>query len=212
MSEAKMKATQTFTFIALAVMLWGCATSPPQPKSTRPGDVGHHDSGIVFPEAISEFRRGEVRAYDAKGRDMSAAYYLTDPRNQISITVYVYPGPKLISIGSPGNLVDTARKRLTDAHFEAIKADLSKRHPQSSLVSEQESAMQFRGQSLYGRTAAFKSEELFAYKIQPIVTQAEVYAFGKWIIKFRTTSPTASQKASAKSIQSFKEEFCSANE
>ncbi|MBU2621935.1 MAG: hypothetical protein KKD92_06420 [Proteobacteria bacterium] len=200
------------TSITLAVMLWGCATTPSQPKLTRPGDIGHHDSSIVFPEAIGAFRRGEVRTYDAKGRDMSAGYNLTDPRNTIVITVYVYPGPKLISIGSPANVVDTARRRLTGTHFDVIKAEHIKYHPWASLVSEHESALEFRGQSLYGRTAVFKSEELFAYRIQPIVTQAEVYAYGKWIIKFFTTNPAASQGVSVKFIQAFKEEFRRTNE
>jgi hypothetical protein len=207
-----MKATQILTPITLAVMLWGCVTTFPQSKPISPGDIGHHDSGIVFPEAIGEFRRGKVTTHNTKEQDMSAGYDMADPRNQISITVYIYPGPKLTSIGSPAHVVYIARRRLTDTHFKEIKAEIFKHHSQASLMSEHEAALQFRGQSLYGRIATFKSEELFAGRIQPIVTYAEVYAYGKWIIKFRTTIPAASQEASAKFIQAFKEEFCRTNE
>ena len=72
--------------------------------------------------------------------------------------------------------------------------------------------MRFRGESLYGRAATFKLEEFFAGRTQSVVTTAEVYAFGKWVIKFRMTYPTATESAATESISAFKKEFFQEND
>jgi hypothetical protein len=210
--RAKMKTVRTIAALLFAMSICGCATIDRQSPPLLPGQVGHRESGIVFPETVAEFSRGEVKLYDAAGQDTSAGYNLAAPTNLVAITVYVYPGPRLISIGSPPDVVAAARKHLTDGHFEGVKGEVVKYHPSATAMSDQETGMTFRGRSLYGRTAAFKAEEVFAGRIQPIVTRAEVYAFGKWIIKFRITYPVASEKAAVESTRAFKREFIRENE
>ena len=118
--------------------------------------AGHDKANIVFPETVAGFPRGQIHTYDPEGRDMSVGYDMADASNPIAITVYVYPGPRLVSIGSPANVIVIARKRHTDNHFEEVKQEILERRPSPSLVSDQETAIQFRGQPLYGRSATFK--------------------------------------------------------
>ena len=198
--------------LLLAAAVCGCVTDKPNSSPVLQNRKVHRETGIVFPATVGGFSRGEVKLYDAEGADMSAGYDLADPACQVAITVYVYPGPRLISIGSPPAVIATARKHLTDGHFEQVKREVLKYHPHAAAVSDQESSMAFRGQSLYGRIATFKSVEIFAWRTQAIVTQAEVYACGRWIIKYRITYPAALEQAAAESVHAFKKAFIQQNE
>ena len=155
-SGATMETLRSMSAILCLTLLGGCPGQTVRPRALRPGQVGHHKTGIVFPETVAGLPRGQVRTYDSKGLDMSAGYDLADVRNPVAITVYVYPAPKLVSIGSPADVVATARKHLTDRHFELVKQDILNRTPSASLVSDRETAMVFRGEPLYGRSARFR--------------------------------------------------------
>ena len=85
-------------------------------------------------------------------------------------------------------------------------------HPQASLLSERETAMQFQGQTLYGRSAQFKSRARFAHSVRPVISLVEVFAFGKWLIKLRVTHPVKSENQAEQTIAEFKTAFCEANE
>jgi len=207
-----MKTLHTLPMVLLVVFLCGCPATTRGPSNLRPGEMAHAASGILFPEHVLGFARGQIRAYDSSGRDVSVGYDLVDPQNPVVITVYVYPAPKLTSIGSPADVVETVRRKLTDNHFQGVKAEIMRSHPQASLLSERQTAMQFQGQSLYGRSARFKSRERFAHRTQPVISHAEVFAFGKWLIKFRITHPTESEDEAKHSIDEFKTAFCEANE
>jgi len=207
-----MKTEQLMAAFLFTLALCGCTTFNQQPPTLRPDQKGHRASAIAFPATVGLFPRGEVKLYDAAGEDIGAGYDLRNLLNPVAITVYVYPGPKLLSIGSPPEVIATARKHLTDNHFEAIKRELIKYHPQASATADEEVHVIFRGQSLYGRAAAFRSEELFAGRIQPVVTCAEIYAYGKWIIKFRATYPAATEKSGGESARTFVKDFIRANE
>lgn len=209
---AKMKSKRSIATLLFAVAICGCVTTEQRWPTLLPHQKGHQESGIAFPATIGEFPRGEITQYDAVGQNVSAGYDLIDSQNPVAITVYVSLGPKLLSIGSPPDVIATARKHLTDGYFDEVKRQILKYHPNASAVSDAESSMMFRGQSLYGRIATYKSKELFAHRIQPIVSSAEVYAYGKWIIKFRATYPEATEKAGAESTRAFIKEFMQQNE
>lgn len=65
------------------------------------GAYVHTASGITMPESIAGFQRDAVFRYDEDGLDVSAGYNLVTPSQHIAATVYVYPAPSLVSIGSP---------------------------------------------------------------------------------------------------------------
>ena len=207
-----METRKLIASILLTMFFFGCNSFDQSPPPLLPNQKGHRASGIAFPATVGVFPRGEVKIYDAAEEDIGAGYDLRDLLNPVAITVYVYPGPKLLSIGSPPEVIATARKHLTDNHFEDIKREITKHHPHASVTSDAETQVIFRGQSLYGRVAAFSSEELFAGRTQPIVTCAEIYAYGKWIVKFRATYPAATEKSGGESTRTFVKDFIRANE
>src|ERR1700687_3973353 len=92
---------------AFAVLLCGCPTmhtrylSQPERLAVS-GPYVHPASQINLPEHVDGFRRGAVLRYDAEGLDVSAAYNCVNASHPMWATVYVYPAPSLISIGSPG--------------------------------------------------------------------------------------------------------------
>jgi hypothetical protein len=206
-----MKAFGIISAVLLSIVVCGCPGTARGPGKLGPGEVGHSESGILFPDVVNGFVRGEIRCYDSVGRDVSAGYDLVDVQNLIAMTVYVHPAPKLISIGSSADFVESVRRTLTDSAFEGVKAGIMEVHPDGLLVSEGESEMQFRGKSLYGRSAKFKWRQRFAHQVQPVISHAEIFAFGKWLIKFRATHAVASADKAKETIEEFKKAFCEAN-
>lgn len=207
-----MKRLHILSALTITLLLCSCFTTREYVRPLTSGQVGHAEAGILFPKHVLDFTRGQFHTYDPEGLDVSMGYDLVNPTNLIAITVYVYPGPKLISIYSPADVIETTRRKLTDIHFQKVKAQVLDYHPETSLVLEQEITMQFQGQSLYGYSATFQSEEYFAHRVQPIISLAEVFAFDKWIIKFRITHPVKSKDQAKQAIEDFKKEFSKANE
>ena len=206
-----MRTLRSMSAVLCLMLLSGCPGQTLRPQPLRPDQVGHREAGIVFPETVAGLPCVEVRTYDAKGLDVSAVYALLDVSNPVVVTVYVYPASKLTSIGSPADVVATARRRLTDAHFEQVKREVVKRHPDASLLADTEATMVFRGESLYGRSATFTARDPSAGRTQWIMTHAEVFAFGKWVIKFRVTHPASTEGSAKGMIDAFKRAFCAAN-
>src|SRR5688572_5900640 len=107
------RSTLALLLLPLSILLIGCPARP-QPLDQphiilAEGAYVHEKSGMTFPIAVGDFQRGAVQRYDREGLDVSAGYNLFDSRRQIIATVYVYPAPSLLSIGSPPQTVDSAR-------------------------------------------------------------------------------------------------------
>jgi hypothetical protein len=69
----------------------------------------------------------------------------------------------------------------------------------------------FRERLLGGQSASFSLREEFAYRVQPLFSDVEVYPFGEWLIKFRMTYPVQSEGEAKGAIEAFKDAFCEAN-
>ena len=119
--------TKHFVRIGVACMLLaGC--KPPQPTYLAQPEViqaqgayVHGPSGMTFPTTVGDFQRASITRYDAAGQDMGAGYNLLAPGWAVAATVYVYPAPSLISIGSPSDVVASARATLCKTEFERRK-------------------------------------------------------------------------------------------
>ena len=124
-------------FALLSISLVGCPARPrplAQPQTILTEGSYTHRSGMTFPLAVEGFRRSIVQRYDQEGLDVSAGYDLYDPSHKIAATVYVYPAPSLVSIGSPPEVVETAHARLAKNEFEARKREILQSHPWSRLI------------------------------------------------------------------------------
>ena len=114
-----------FLLVPLLILLVGCPARPRplnQPQAIfADGAYTHEKSGMTFPLAVGDFQRGTVLRYDQDGLDVSVGYNLSGEKQAIIATVYVYPAPPLVSIGSPPEILASARSFLAKNEFEAKK-------------------------------------------------------------------------------------------
>ena len=175
--------------------------SKPIPIVTETSFV-HAATEVVFAPAIDGFDRVGILQYDQEGRNVSASYVFT-AGHDIVATVYIYPAPKLVSIGSPANVVAGARWHLMQGEFQGVKHDIMRAHPNALLKSEELSYLEFNGERLPGLVARYEYEDLFAGAISPLTSDAYLFPWGKWLLKFRTTYTQSSSERVQPIIQSF---------
>jgi hypothetical protein len=145
----------------------------------------------MFPLAVEGFRRGVVQRYDQEGLDLSAGYDLYDPSHKIAATVYVYPAPLLVSIGSSPEVVAIAHARLAKNEFEARKREILQSHPGSRLIEESDVSISNGAGAKAGKMATFEYNGLFASERQALKSHLYMFNFvgGKWALKYRITYP-----------------------
>ncbi|MGI8785855.1 MAG: hypothetical protein ACR2L2_19645 [Acidobacteriota bacterium] len=196
---------KTIPVPALLVLLMACASGPIGRDESTPsgtnaserlaaqGTYVHPASRIRFPKNIGGFQRERVIRYDAKGLDVSAAYNCLNALHPMAATVYVYPAPSLVSIGSSPEVVASARARLTENEFEHRKQEILHAHPGGRLVEQRDTVRVETGQSYSGKLAIFEYEGVFAGSRVPIRSHLYLFCYvgGKWTVKYRFTHPKA---------------------
>lgn len=184
--------------ILLSSLLAGCPARPRplnQPQVIfAEGAYTHERSGMTFPLAVGDFRRSLVQRYDQDGLDLSAGYdlYLRQEK-KIAVTVYVYPAPPLVSIGSPPGTVASARTFLAKSEFEARKREVLQSRPGARLIEDTEISVPIGGTLRVGRMATFEYEDQFAGQRQSLRSHLCMLNFvgGTWAIKYRITYPAS---------------------
>lgn len=185
----------TLLTVLLAFLLAACPARPRplhQPQAIiAEGAFTHESSGMTFPIAVGEFNQGGIHRYDQDGLDISVAYNLLDDRRQIIATIYVYPAPPLISIGSPPETVASARAYLSKQEFEARKREALQPRPGARLIEDTEITIPVGGTIRTGRMAIFEYDENFLGKKESLRSHLCIFNFvgGKWAIKFRISYP-----------------------
>lgn len=146
---------------------------------------------MTFPIAVGEFHRGDIHRYDQDGLDVSVGYNLLDDRRQIIATIYVYPAPPLVSIGSSPETVASVRAYLSKQEFEARKREVLQPRPGARLIEDTEISIPVGGTVRTGRMATFEFDENFLGKNQALRSHLCMFNFvgGKWAIKFRISYP-----------------------
>jgi len=182
----------------ITAILAGCQTATTQ-YLTKPemvevaGPYSHAPSGMMFPLTVGEFRRGSITRYDARGFDVSVGYNLYQLPKAVAATIYVYPSPSIVSIGSPANVVESARSTLCQNEYEARKREVLGAHPGANLLTEDVIGSPNNGVAASGKSATFEYEEIFAGVRQPIHSRLDMFCYigGKWTVKYRFTYPAA---------------------
>ena len=185
-----------FVPVAAAVFLCGCPTmhthylAQPERLTVR-GAYVHSASKIVMPESVAGFQREAIFRYDADGLDVSAAYNFVTVSHRIAATVYVYPAPSLVSIGSPPDVVAGARAHLTEGEFERRKQEIQHAHPGAALIEQRDTFRTESGQSYPAKLAVFEYEDVFAGSRIPVRSHLYVFCYvgGKWAVEYRFTRP-----------------------
>jgi hypothetical protein len=180
-------------WVALVACLTGCqpAASQSPLQITRSSEAYvHRASGMVFPSSVGEFRKISSDRFDAEGLDVSAGYDLAAPGLEIVATVYVYPAPRLVSIGSPPAVIESARETLCRQEYANRKQEVFDFHPGARLVREA-SAAPPQGGPLPGAMAAFSFDDTLAGERRALGSELYVfcYAGDRWAFEYRFTYP-----------------------
>jgi hypothetical protein len=131
-----------------------------------------------------------ISRYDEAGLDMSAGYNFELPDSDIVATVYVYPAPSLLSIGSPSDVAQSARTTLCDGEFQRRQREIFAAHPSARLMSEEAAARPQAGPPVIGKLAHYQFDDSFAGRHQAVRSDLYVYCFvgEKWAFEYRFTS------------------------
>ncbi len=174
----------------------------PEPITVE-GRYVHPRSKITIPETVAGFWRGAIVRYDSGDLDISAGYDLRSAARHIVATVYVYPAPRLVSIGSPPEVVAGARAHLAAGEFDRRKREVQQVHPGAQLVEQRDTVRMEGGQSYSGKLAVFEYDEVFAGSKMPLRSCLYVFCYvdSKWAIEYRFTYPK--DQDAEKAIQEF---------
>lgn len=191
-----MNPFKTITVVMMSFLLTGCLTMSPSSLSV-PGNIEvagsyiHKPSGMMFPKTINDFQRVDVYQYDKEGLDVSVGYNLFAPPRTIVATMYVYPAPKVVSIGSPPSVIAVAQDIAAKGEFESRKQEIMIAHPGAIIIEEKDVSLVQAGKTQLGKMATFQYEDVFLNKSQTV--EGRVYLFcyvsGNWIIKYRFSYP-----------------------
>lgn len=150
-------------------------------------------TGMVFPTSVGDFRRVDIIHYKDDGTDESAGYNRIAPLAEISATVYVFPSPSLVSVGSSQETVADARKNLCEAQFRAIQQEVVTAHPDAILVSREAVTLEQQGLAGDGNKAVYTLTNGSFFGRANVKSRSEAYVFcyagGRWTVEYRIDYP-----------------------
>ena len=180
----------------LALLILAACQAVPTPLAeplavTAQGSYRHEGTRLVFPERLGAFERVAITAYDADARDVGVGYNALLGGAPVVVTVYAYPAPQIISIGSPPQVVESARQHLCDKVFEGEKAQILRDHPDAVQTDEGGTGRSVSQPDEASRTARFEHTARFPGGIAPVTGSLRLgcYLDGAWLVKTRVTTP-----------------------
>lgn len=207
-----MKAIAPILTFAVGTLICGCETTSPDPgERASPSSSStyiHPFSKFAFPESVGAFRRVEVRKYDRKGEDVGVGYNGSTP---IAATVFVYPGPKDISV-LPSPKSSGVSQTLLGQHFQECKQEILRSHTDARLISEGPFKLiqghnQFEGMKAtfsmsykFGSLPVDSTSELVVFSIEPGV---KFLVTNRQFVKYRATYPTAKRAQAEPELAAF---------
>lgn len=193
-----MKVLKGILLISFAFALISCRSI--QPNSPTPLHVNsvykHARSEMDFPVTIGKFQRVQITQYSPSGDDVGIGYNLNNPASPVVATIYIYPAPGLVSIGSPPNVVGTAKTLLFQGHLNAVKSEILGAHPDAKIISEDDITLTTDEQPHKGRKVSFEYVSSFGGIQQDSLSQLYLFQKYNWMIKYRITFPKNSSWAS----------------
>ena len=202
-------------YLAIAVLAAfssaSCVVNEPPAREFDPGVVGHAGSGVVFPEMLGEFKRGDVTDFKNDGTNLGVTYTRSHLVDRLNASVFVYPGPELRSMGSSNATKNEARKLLLDGHFDGVKQEVFAANAGAKLVDEAEFTMFLFGEHRPAKSAVFSYSDGTSFFSVDYVSNATVVALDQWVVKLRMTMPEDSAMRSREQVNGFFTAFIDAN-
>ena len=200
-----MEIKHIISLLLISASMFGCKTIDPIQKGTN-GEYIHSETQVVFPRNLGAFQRDKYHVYDAKGKDISVPYNLHSQADQVAVTIYSFPAPKVTSIGSPKEVVIGARTVLFNQYANSQIEYLSAKHQSGKLIERKEIPNKIGTPEIKGVFALFNYEESFAGKRQDVLSELYLFQKDKWLIKYRITYPKKSKDNARKLIDQLMED------
>ena len=189
-----MKSFWIFAALAAAPL----APAAAQQSIEAPGTVVHRSAGAHFPERVGEFRRSEIRQFDAAGDDIGATYNLIRPDGRLVLSVYIYPPRD----GRPAS-GESDRRRHCNREFGGVAAVIAGQHKGAERIEEGGATPVSGAEPELSRRAVYRFVAPFNGAAQEVRSEAILYCGvgGRWLVKYRATSNFGFDAAPA--IQAF---------
>ena len=187
------KAYRALVLIPLFV-LTACSTLNPKyferPRAIRVTEqYTHKKTGMVFPTDIGRFERGSIIQYDEKALHISVGYNLLTASGPVAATVYLFPSPNIISIGSPEHIVASMRANFGQQVLAASIEEILQAHDEAKVIEEKEITSQQMGQTITGHYITFEYEQVLGNQSQDVFSHLVLFNYvgNRWSLKFRIT-------------------------
>ncbi|UPW17329.1 hypothetical protein M0C34_13890 [Agarivorans sp. TSD2052] len=182
-----------FIIVLTSFLLISCANT--QDSSFRPqaietkGTYVHSVTSTEYPEILAGFKLVSVTQYNKTGTDIGVAYNYFSDTTPVALTVYSYPAPDFISIGSPDDVVEGMRFQLFMNRFNGTKNYILKNKSNAELTSEGPFDLSQDNLQPPGMVAEFKYSERFAGEFMDLRSSLYLFQVGESLYKYRITYP-----------------------
>ena len=185
--------------VAVLVVMAGSAWAQGMDILHPAGPYTQQPSGMVFPVSVGDFQRVEIIRYSKDGTDESGGYNYVKPMNEIVATVYVFPSLRVISFGSPANVIAQARDTECRKQFKGVEQEVTTAHPDATLLGDGPVTLVQQGRSYSGYKASYDLTHPRAFGRTNVAARSEAYVFcyagGKWTVEYRIDYPRQSDAA-----------------
>lgn len=169
------------------------STAPATPILNQQSDYIHKPSGFAFPISLEGYTFASQNRYNKEGTNVSFGWNMQDGAKQMAATIYIFPAPSLISIGSPQEVIDEAKAKLFDQLWQQSAESIQKAHPSVTARPPETVTITYLGHTYTGRRQLFSYEQVFAMQRQQVTSSLYVFPFinGQWVLKYRFTYPAS---------------------
>ncbi len=192
--------------------LTSCEATHAPYRDLEPEQLGHMDSGFLFPVELAAFKRGELTTLNEEGTDVGVTYTRFHPWDRLNASVFVYPALPLKTLGSTPEQIRVARSSLLKRAFKVVELDIVKASPGATIVFADDSVVTLFGQERDALMANFT----FTQKVGPIdvlfFSTATLIALDQWLVLIRLTAPNDSFGRSLVEVTEFYQALLEANE
>ena len=158
-------------------------------------------AGVTFLEKAGTFQRVDILTYSRDGKNLSVGYNSTEPTNPILATIYIYPAGRVLSFGSPRDVVNEAHDRVEQMEMDSVVHEILSAHRGAQIVRQERGNVAWGGRSLAALHARFSYAEPFFGKRQRLLGDIWLSTVGKWYVKYRVTYPAANASSAMTSVQ-----------
>jgi hypothetical protein len=177
--------------VSCALALAGCPSIPPAQLDPG-GPWVHAESGITFPETHAGFVRVSRSSYG----DSNARVGYDDTRRGVALTLYVRE-----PLRSEDGALLSPEMALAAEQYAIVE-----RRSEVSPI-EVPVAPERCGSATLRSAAAFRYDEIFAGRRQPVESLLLLYDATPWSVKFRVTYPIGRTAEARAAVQAFIDEF-----